>query len=130
VDTLNINFCSVDGVLYNKTKTDLIAYPAAKTVSSYSIPASVTNIGDGAFSSCTKLTAVNFPASLNRIGESAFSNCTGLISVTMPDSVNEIDDNAFDYCSQLKTAYFSGNAPATFGASVFQNTARGFTIYY
>lgn len=45
----NTSYCSVDGVLFNKDKTDLLRYPAAKANRNYVIPNSVTNIGKGAF---------------------------------------------------------------------------------
>ena len=37
----NEYFCSSDGVLYNKDKTELLAYPAEKTETSYTLAASV-----------------------------------------------------------------------------------------
>jgi len=50
--------------------------------------------------------------------------------VTIPNSVNSIGNYAFYYCSALTSAYFQGNAPASFGTGVFDNDAAGFTIYY
>ena len=52
----NPNYCSEDGILFNKTKTELLFYPAVKTQSSYSIPNSVTSIDVGAFYGCSALT--------------------------------------------------------------------------
>ena len=46
------------------------------------VAASVTSIGDYAFSNCSGLTSVTIPASVTSIGEDAFSNCSGLTSVT------------------------------------------------
>ncbi len=54
----NENYCSVDGVLFNKNKTTLITYPAGKTASTYTIPDSVTSIGDSAFDGCFDLTCI------------------------------------------------------------------------
>lgn len=50
IDSPNSNFEVVDGVLFNQNKTTLIAYPAAKEGTEYTIPATVTEIADGAFS--------------------------------------------------------------------------------
>ena len=48
VDTGNPNYISVDGVLFNKSMTSLLVYPAGKA-GTYTIPDGVTSIGDYAF---------------------------------------------------------------------------------
>jgi hypothetical protein len=83
VDAGNNYYASEDGVLFNKDKTTLIQYPAGKT-GAYTIPSSVTSIGDGAFSGCTGLTSVTIGDSVTSIGDGAFSGCTGLTSITIP----------------------------------------------
>jgi hypothetical protein len=68
------------------------------------IPASVTEIGTAAFSSCTGLATLTFPASLNSecsIGERAFYGCTGLTSLSLPEGVTELGESAFQSCSGL-----------------------------
>lgn len=49
----------------------------------------------GAFSRCKSLTSVTIPDSVTRIGSYAFQDCTSLASVTIPDSVTEIGEGAF-----------------------------------
>ena len=78
----NSNYCSVDGVLFNKDKTTLIQYPGGKQ-GAYTIPNSVTSIGNSAFSSFSSLTSVTIPNSVTSIGNRAFYYCTGLTSVTI-----------------------------------------------
>ena len=98
VEESNPNYCSDNGVLYNKDKTTLIKYPEAKSdSSSFTIPDSVTIIDDGAFNGCYSLTEVNIPNGVVSIGSSAFS-MSGLTSVTIPDSVISIGGGAFDAC--------------------------------
>ena len=45
----NLFFSSVDGILFNKEQTKLIAYPEGKTAESYTIPETVTEIDGDAF---------------------------------------------------------------------------------
>ena len=51
VDSLDLAYSSVDGVLFNKSQTTLIQCPGGKG-GSYTVPNSVTNIGNNAFSDC------------------------------------------------------------------------------
>ncbi len=95
VDANNKNYSSQDGVLFNKNKTELIQYPIGNTRTSYDIPNSVTNIGDGSFDQCGSLISVTIPNSVTRIGVAAFFGCDNLTSVSIPDSVISIDWGAF-----------------------------------
>ena len=101
VDTANTAYSSENGVLFNKEKTELIRYPEGKADTSYSIPSSVTSIGKGTFSYCSKLTSITIPDSVTSIGNYAFSNCSSLTSITIPDSVTSIGDSAFWWCVSL-----------------------------
>ena len=87
------------GVLFNKDKTTLVQCPGA--FAAYTIPNSVTSIGDVAFSFCTSLASVTIPDSVTSIGRHAFQYCTSLTSVTIPNGVTSIGDSAFSYCASL-----------------------------
>ena len=80
----NLNYASIDGVLYSKDKKTLIRCPQGKT-GSVTIPNSVTSIGKAAFYGCTGLTSVTIPNSVTSINFSndEFSGCTGLTSMTV-----------------------------------------------
>ena len=117
VDKANTTYSSVNGVLFNKDKTELIRYPEGKADTSYAIPNGVTSIGDWAFQSCNSLTSITIPDSVTSIGTMAFEDCSSLTSITIPDSVTSIDRHAFFVCRKLNqinvdtanTAYSSVN---------------------
>ena len=78
VNSKNANFCSENGILFNKAKTTLLQYPSAKADTDYSIPDGVTKIEDWAFYDCNKLTVMTIPSSVATIGEYALNFCTDL----------------------------------------------------
>ena len=117
VDENNTAYSSIDGVLFNKSQTELVLYPTGKQ-GAYTIPNSVTSIGDSAFYVCTGLTSVNIPDSVTSIGIGAFYDCTGLTSVTIPNSVTNIEGETFCGCTGL-TSVTIGNSVTIIGASAF-----------
>ncbi len=78
------------------------------------------SIGYCTFGGCTSLTSVTIPSSVTSIGGFAFYNCTGLTNIVIPDSVTTIDDWAFYGCSSLtRLTIEDGTGDLTFGAYVF-----------
>ena len=96
----NPSYSSLDGVVFDKDKTELVCCPGGKS-GAYTIPGSVTSIGEYAFRGCSGLNNVTIPDSVTSIGGSSFYECSGLTSVTIPDSVNSIPGWAFCDCSNL-----------------------------
>ena len=104
---------SVTSIGYN-------AFSECYKLVSVSIGNSVTSIGDYAFWYCSKLTSITIPNSVTSIGASAFSNCSKLTSITIPNSVTSIGSSAFSSCSGL-TSVSIGNSVTSIGASAFMN---------
>ena len=102
----NLNYTSVNGVLFNNEKTELICYPASKADKSYTILDSVMCIMNRAFFGNSRLTSITIPNSVTSIGYKAFCNCPLLINVEIPNSVEEIEYGAFGYIGESKN--FSG----------------------
>ncbi|MBL7965696.1 MAG: leucine-rich repeat protein, partial [Prolixibacteraceae bacterium] len=102
VDTNNRYYSAIDGVLFNKTQTEIVLCPVSKT-GSFIIPESVKTIHEQAFSWCEKLSEIAVPPMVTSIEEGAFSYCFGLESINIPLSVVSIGRSAFIYCGQLRT---------------------------
>lgn len=98
----NLDYYTIDGVLFNRDVTKLICYPKGKSVSYYYIPDTVNIIGDYAFYNCSYLLNVFIPASVNTIGHYSFRYCHSLATVTVPYTVSEINKDAFANCNNIK----------------------------
>lgn len=101
VESTNTKYTSVDGVLFNKKMTTIICYPNGKTETTFTIPNSVTKIGNYAFNACNNLTSITISNSVTSIDEGAFECCISLESVTIPNNVTSIGYAAFYGCSNL-----------------------------
>ena len=95
-----------DGSVCKSIGEDAFTYCTSLT--SITIPDSVTSIGDDAFSYCTSLTRVTIPDSVTRIGSDAFYSCDSLTSVTIPKSVTSIGNAAFFSCDSLTSIHYNG----------------------
>ena len=111
----NSSYSSVDGVLYNKEKTELICYPSGK-VGSFVIPDTVTRIADWAFCGCMGLAQVEIPNSVTTIGRYSFAYCSGLESVSLPESLKSIENRAFYCCFRLNKVLLHDFMVAALGA--------------
>ncbi|MCH5214172.1 MAG: leucine-rich repeat domain-containing protein [Muribaculaceae bacterium] len=98
----NSNFCSVDGVLFSADKTQLLAFPGGLAID-YTVPSTVTEIGEVAFCQNRVLKSVTIPNSVQEIGDAAFWYCAGLTSLTIPESVTKIGEVAFIGCEGLQS---------------------------
>lgn len=104
VDTANPNYSSLDGVLFDKKRTELLYCPHSKT-GNYSIPDSVSTIGPYSFEDCTELTSVTLPATVKVIEWYAFQGCKMLTVFTIPPSVKSIEEGVFQYCSKITSLF-------------------------
>jgi hypothetical protein len=150
VDGANPVYSSLDGVLFNKNKTELVQCPNSKT--SYVIPSSVSIVGieafyrstnllsltipsnvtvlmNYAFVSCTGLTTLDIPASVSKIPYALCAFCTSLQSVNIPEGIDTIGDIAFTNCHELTNL----NLPSTLkyiGMMAFWQCSGMQTVYF
>ena len=120
VDVNNLNYSSIDGILYNKMQDTLIQCPGGKT-GTVIISDSVIVIGSGAFAGCGGLDSISIGSSVATIESGAFSGCTYLTSITIPDSVAFIGDYAFGGSNSLYTVNYNA-INCTAGGNIFYGT--------
>jgi hypothetical protein len=101
----NPDYSTANGVLFDLNQTLLIQYPEGLG-GSYTIPNSVTSIGQLAFEKSPYLTSVTIGNDVTNVGQQAFYDCSSLTNLT-----------------------FLGNAPGL-GDVAFSGVASGATVYY
>lgn len=98
----------MDGVLYNKAKTQILYYPSAKEDEYFIIPNTVTEIMEYAFNSCNNLKYIFIPERITSIESRTFSYCNNLTTVFIPKSVTFICNYAFEECRNLVNVHYDG----------------------
>ena len=78
------NVTEIEGKLFNENETDLYSFDV--NVSYIKFP-KIKKIGDSSFRMARSLTKVEFPATLTHLGQNAFSNCTALQHVAFRGTV-------------------------------------------
>ena len=98
----------------------LYAYaPASGT--EYTIPSTITQIGDNAFFLCQNLRSVTLNEGVRSIGDSAFNN-SGITFIEIPSSVTNIGVSAF-YGFQIQRVKFLGSTPPVLRGNPFWQSA-------
>ncbi|MBQ8084956.1 MAG: leucine-rich repeat protein [Lachnospiraceae bacterium] len=98
IDKDNANYTIIDGVIYDKDVTKLIAAPY---VSEVTVPDSVTTIGEYSLYYNKNLTAVKMGENVKNILEGALGDCSLLETVDINDNVEVVGSNAFRNTSKL-----------------------------
>lgn len=125
VAAANPRFSSIDGVLVSKNRDALIWYPSGRTAETYTIPSSITTLGEYSMGT-SQLVYIDIPETVTSIGIALFHtskklerfsmpsgfkgelpqgiayNCYGLQSVKLPNGITAIGANAFQGCEALK----------------------------
>ena len=116
--TLPESFTAYDGTVVSEYQINDYAFEDCDSLTSVTIPDSVTSVGSYAFSGCNNIASATMPAhaigdipksniktvvitSGENIGDGAFRYCTSLTSVIIPDSVTSIGNSAFYGCTSL-----------------------------
>jgi uncharacterized repeat protein (TIGR02543 family) len=89
------------------------------SVTSVTIPSSVTTLAQKAFQNCTQLTSATIGNGVTSIGVNAFESCANLTNITIPNSVTSIEENAFNNCTSLISANL-GSGVTGIGTGAFR----------
>lgn len=103
IDVHNENpfYESENGILVDKQKKEIIAYPSRIENGNLTIPKTIISIGKWAFSNSSSLSEIVIPDTVTSIGKSAFSDCYNLTHVSIPKSVTRIETATFSGCQSL-----------------------------
>ena len=130
VNSLNTNYSSSNGVLFNKNKTVLLYYPFRKTGDYYTVPDSVTEISASAFSSNRFLKGIILDKNLTTVKEKAFYNTASLefidfgnnTTVTLPKNQQTITS-----ATNGKKIILYGESPST--AATYAETYKNYVEF-
>lgn len=124
VSSDNKKYYSRNGVLYNKSLTEIVVCPAQRE--KVILPKTITTIKRNAFMGCSKLTKIKLPENLKTIEGCAFSRCTNLTELELPTSLKNLDYFTF-FCSNIKQIIVLDEA-IKFDYSVLENCSSLKTI--
>ena len=106
------------------------AFTDCSRLTSLTLPVGITSIGYDAFAYCSGLTSLNLPAGITSIDKYAFSGCSRLTSLTLPAGITSIGEFAFSYCSGLTSIYVYAEKVPRIGRYAFEGCAsRKCTLY-
>lgn len=94
----NEYYTSENGVLYNKDKTDLVAYPRNKDIVFLD---GITAIKDAVFAERNDLTTIEIPTSVKALGKSVFLRCENLSQIYLHQNITDIGWQCFLGCTAL-----------------------------
>ena len=117
-----------NGVLFNKDKTVLLAYPQGNGAEAYTVPQGVKEIAEHAFSDAVNLKSVVFPGSLEKICYAAFTGCENLGDIEFAEGLKEIELTAFYGCVSLKKVTLPEGL-TTLGTHVFSSCTALKSVY-
>ena len=106
VSSNNKNYAAENYVLYNKNKTILESYPAAKTGTEFTIPSTVKKVTAYGFSYGKNLKKITITSGVTTLGDGAFYEMKALDEIAIPKNVTSIGSFLLQNCTALKTLKF------------------------
>lgn len=85
------------------------AFSQCEVLEKVTLNEGLKRIGSHAFNGCRSLSTIDLPSSLVEVGEWVMSDCKSLETISWPEKIKEIPNCFFSGCSQLKEVNFSGD---------------------
>lgn len=98
----------------------LFAGELAESLTSITLPNSVTRLGTRCLQNGTKLTEIHLPSTLTYVGELSFGWCESLEAIELPESIDSLGSSAFEGCKLLAQVEIPGEV-SYIGKSLFQD---------
>jgi len=92
------------------------------SITNVSFRENTVGIAVRAFDNCDSMTSITLPSSLTSICNLAFSDCDSLTSIEIPASVTNIGGSAFETCTSLTSITLLSDEPATLGVDAFSGS--------
>lgn len=130
----DINTCCSESIFNGCTSVTSVTIPdSVTTIGAYSfaecsglasiiMSSGITSILSNAFMDCKRLTSIDIPSGVTYIGTYTFSGCTSLTSIDIPSGITNIDIGAFSGCTSLTSITVNAITPPTLGGHAFDDT--------
>ncbi|MDO4510898.1 MAG: leucine-rich repeat protein [Bacteroidales bacterium] len=123
VATENQNYASYNGVLYNKSRSQLIACPPGYAPESGNFladlfPDELTTVGRDAFYQCDKIEMLEFPYGLKELNFCSVYKCANLLEVSLPSTVTAFNDCSFYKCANLNVVRCNATTPPSVNPNI------------
>ena len=129
VDENNLTYTSVDGVLYNKSMTQLLNYPPSRPGVYYKVPSTVRSLLMYAFSDLRKLKYLDLSeTALTATSKDAFNDTVSLSNVNLPANLNSLASKTFVENSDALQKIYIPSTLSSAAADSFTQTGR-ITLY-
>ncbi|MBQ7988931.1 MAG: leucine-rich repeat domain-containing protein, partial [Bacteroidaceae bacterium] len=122
VDANNTIYSSLDGMLCDKNKKELVVFPAGKADTRYTLIPNFTTVKSYAFYGSQKVTNITFPATITTIENYSIALCDNLKSLsfmgtdnvpTLTSNIMYQSGNAKDVTIYVRKAWYENSANAS-----------------
>lgn len=121
---------SLKSLTYPDSITTLLGMRNNYSISTVSIPFTVTSFDSGTFYTNTNLKSVTIPNGVTSISASAFYGCNSISAITIPSGIDTINNLTFRDCRGVAEYHFRSATPPTLSnIAAFQNISSDCIIY-
>lgn len=117
-----------NGKTFNVVSIGDYAFRDCASITSVTIPNTITAIKSFAFFNCSSMTSVNMPASVQEIGMGAFEGCSSLTQMALPKGILVVENETFFGCKSLKAIVIPSSV-TNIGEEAFSRCTSLISIY-